>query len=117
MFQKWIGAIVLLSAISSAQRAPSSVPAARLAHIRRGINLSEWFAQVYDPKGYTKEHFETTITAADVALTGTSDVVDTASLGLDRFDEQGHSKLAADPVALPFPEMAPGQAPGKLTVT
>ncbi len=51
---------------------------------------------------------------ADVALTGTSDVVDTASLGLDRFDEQGHSKLAADPVALPFPEMAPGQAPGKL---
>ena len=52
--------------------------------------------------------------AADVALTGTSDVVDTASLGLDRFDEQGHSKLAADPVALPFPEMAPGQAPGKL---
>jgi sarcosine oxidase, subunit beta len=55
--------------------------------------------------------------AADVALTGSSDVVDTAELGLDRFDESGHSKLAADPVALPFPEMAPGQAPGKLTVT
>jgi sarcosine oxidase, subunit beta len=55
--------------------------------------------------------------AADVALTGSSDVVDTAELGLDRFDESGHSKLAADPVALPFPEMAPGQAPGKLAVT
>jgi sarcosine oxidase subunit beta len=55
--------------------------------------------------------------AADVALTGSSDVVETAELGLDRFDEAGHSKLAADPVALPFPEMAPGQAPGKLTVT
>jgi sarcosine oxidase, subunit beta len=55
--------------------------------------------------------------AADVALTGSSDVVDTAELGLDRFDDSGHSKLAADPVALPFPEMAPGQAPGKLTVT
>jgi sarcosine oxidase subunit beta len=55
--------------------------------------------------------------AADVALTGSSDVVDTAELGLDRFDESGHSKLAADPVALPFPEMAPGQAPGKLTLT
>jgi sarcosine oxidase subunit beta len=41
--------------------------------------------------------------AADVALTGSSDVVDTAGLGLDRFDETGHSKLAADPVALPFP--------------
>jgi sarcosine oxidase subunit beta len=55
--------------------------------------------------------------AADVALTGSSDVVDTTRLGLDRFDEHGHSKLAADPVALPFPEMAPGQAPGKLSVT
>jgi sarcosine oxidase subunit beta len=55
--------------------------------------------------------------AADIALAGSSDVVDTTSLGLDRFDEQGHSKLAADPVALPFPDMAPGQAPGKLTVT
>jgi sarcosine oxidase, subunit beta len=41
--------------------------------------------------------------AADVALTGTSDVVDVARLGLDRFDERGHSRLAADPVALPFP--------------
>jgi glycine/D-amino acid oxidase-like deaminating enzyme len=49
--------------------------------------------------------------AADIALTGTSDVVDTTNLGLDRFDEQGNSKLAADPVALPFPEMAPGAAP------
>jgi len=55
--------------------------------------------------------------AADVALTGSTDVVDAAELGLDRFDESGHSKLAADPVALPFPEMAPGQAPGKLTLT
>lgn len=41
--------------------------------------------------------------AADVALTGASDVVDTSRLGLDRFDERGHSKLAVDPVALPFP--------------
>jgi sarcosine oxidase subunit beta len=59
--------------------------------------------------------------AADVALTGRSDVVDTTRLGLDRFDEHGQSKLAADPVALPFPGvapgMAPGQAPGRLTVT
>src|ERR1700687_883537 len=68
MFQKWIGAIVLLSAISLAQSAPSSVPATRLAHIRRGINLSEWFAQVYDPKGYTKEHFQNWTTASDIAL-------------------------------------------------
>jgi sarcosine oxidase, subunit beta len=42
--------------------------------------------------------------AADLALTGTTDVVDTADLGLDRFDADGHSRLAADPIALPFPE-------------
>jgi sarcosine oxidase, subunit beta len=41
---------------------------------------------------------------ADVALFGTSDVVDTAALGLDRFDSAGRSRLAADPIALPFPE-------------
>jgi sarcosine oxidase, subunit beta len=55
--------------------------------------------------------------AADVALTGTSDVVNPAPLGLDRFDDLGRSRLAADPVALPFPEMAPQQAPGKLTLS
>jgi sarcosine oxidase, subunit beta len=52
--------------------------------------------------------------AADVALTGSSEVVDTAVLGLDRFDENGDSRLATDPIALPFPAHAP-QAPGKLT--
>jgi sarcosine oxidase subunit beta len=46
---------------------------------------------------------------ADVALTGTSDVVDTTQLGLDRFDDQGNSRLATDPIALPFPEHAPGR--------
>jgi sarcosine oxidase subunit beta len=59
--------------------------------------------------------------AADVALTGSSDVVDTADLGLDRFDEQGRSRLASDPIALPFPEHAAqgagAQAPGKLTIS
>jgi sarcosine oxidase, subunit beta len=42
--------------------------------------------------------------AADLALTGSSDLVDTSDLGLDRFDASGHSRLAADPIALPFPE-------------
>jgi sarcosine oxidase, subunit beta len=44
--------------------------------------------------------------AADLVLTGFSDVADTAGLGLDRFDEHGRSKLTADPIALPFPEQA-----------
>ena len=42
--------------------------------------------------------------AADVALTGSSDVLDVSPLGLDRFDENGRSRLATDPIALPFPE-------------
>ena len=42
--------------------------------------------------------------AADVALTGSSEVLDVSPLGLDRFDEAGHSQLATDPIALPFPE-------------
>jgi sarcosine oxidase subunit beta len=69
--------------------------------------------------------------AADVALTGTSDVVDVTDLGLDRFDAAGRSRLASDPIALPFPaavqqsaarradgHQADGdQAPGKLTIS
>jgi endoglucanase len=58
--------LVLLSASLSAQDA--TLAARRATHLRYGINLSEWFAQVYDPKGYTKEHFETWTTAQDIAL-------------------------------------------------
>ncbi len=54
--------------------------------------------------------------AADVALTGASDVVDVSELGLDRFDAAGNSRLGTDPIALPFPAHAP-QAPGKLTLS
>jgi sarcosine oxidase subunit beta len=42
--------------------------------------------------------------AADVCLHGTTDVVDVGDLGLDRFDADGRSRLAADPIALPFPQ-------------
>src|SRR5215467_9498026 len=48
---------------------------------------------------------------ADVALTGSSPVVDTTDLGLDRFDEHGHSRLATDPIALPFPSQPPSAQP------
>jgi sarcosine oxidase subunit beta len=45
--------------------------------------------------------------AADVALGVPCAVVDDVSmLGLDRFDASGRSRLAADPIALPFPEKA-----------
>jgi sarcosine oxidase subunit beta len=41
--------------------------------------------------------------AADLAVHGRTDVVDVADLGLERFDADGRSRLAADPIALPFP--------------
>src|SRR4051794_9204987 len=41
--------------------------------------------------------------AADLAVSGTTDVVDVTDLGLDRFDEHGRSRLDPDPIALPFP--------------
>jgi len=65
-----LGCIVLISGalVSAQSAAPSSVSAGRVAHLRHGINLSEWFAQVYDPKGYTKEHFQNWDTASDIAL-------------------------------------------------
>ena len=44
--------------------------------------------------------------AADLAVAGATDVVDVTDLGLDRFDEHGRSRLAPDPIALPFPETA-----------
>lgn len=72
MIRKWVAVFLFLaSAWSVAQRAGhelSSVPASRLAHLRRGINLSEWFAQVYDPNGYTKEHFQGWTTSSDISL-------------------------------------------------
>ncbi len=46
----------------------SAVPASRLGHLQRGINTSGWFAQVYDKRGYTKEHFQSWTTAEDIAL-------------------------------------------------
>src|SRR5260370_42212572 len=54
--------------LSNSVQPASSVPAKRLAHLRRGINASAWFAQVYDKRGYAKEHFQDWTTAQDIAL-------------------------------------------------
>lgn len=66
--RRWIAILFLVSSSLAQTPSTSSVPASRLAHLRHGINLSAWFAQVYDPKGYTKEHFDTWTTAEDIAL-------------------------------------------------
>jgi endoglucanase len=55
----------------------------RVAHLRHGINVSDWFAQVGDPAGYTKEHFDTAITTHDLELI--------QEMGFD------HVRLSVDP--------------------
>jgi endoglucanase len=63
--------VLLLSivfSVSGLAQTGSTPAQRRAAHLRHGINLSEWFAQVYDPKGYTKEHLVGWVTADDLAL-------------------------------------------------
>lgn len=61
--------LLLHASRTPGQAAPQdAVPASRLQHLRHGVNASEWFAQVYDKKGYTKEHFQAWTTPDDVAL-------------------------------------------------
>ena len=52
----------------SRPQSTSSVLPSRVARLRRGINASEWFAQVYDKRGYTKEHFQNWTNTEDIAL-------------------------------------------------
>jgi len=63
-------AVVLLTPYASGQtETPASAPAFRRAqHLKHGINLSEWFAQVWDKRGYTREHLEAWNTVDDIAL-------------------------------------------------
>jgi hypothetical protein len=42
--------------------------ARRVEALQRGVNLSHWFAQVKDRKGYVADHFQTYITVKDMEL-------------------------------------------------
>jgi endoglucanase len=91
------------TAAPSSMQTVSSVPASRLARLRRGINASQWFAQVYDKRGYTKEHFQSWTTAEDIALI--------KSMGFD------HVRLSVDPQAMMLshrPEEIPAEYLGYL---
>jgi sarcosine oxidase subunit beta len=44
--------------------------------------------------------------AADLTTTGGCEWLDLTDLGLDRFDADGNSRLAPEPISLPFPEKA-----------
>jgi aryl-phospho-beta-D-glucosidase BglC (GH1 family) len=80
----------------TASSSPASVLASRVARLRRGINTSGWFAQVYDQRGYTKEHFQSWTTAQDIALI--------RSMGFD------HVRLSVDPQAM-MPSHRPDEIP------
>jgi len=71
------------AAAEKATTAGGDVLQRRVEHLRRGINVSDWFAQAGDPGGYTKEHFETAITAHDLDLI--------QGMGFD------HVRLSVDP--------------------
>jgi sarcosine oxidase subunit beta len=47
--------------------------------------------------------------AADLTTTGGCDWLDLRDLGLDRFDADGNSRLAPEPISLPFPEHVAAQ--------
>ncbi len=68
----------------------------RAEKLKRGINASEWFAQVYDKRGYTPEHFQAWTTADDIALI--------KSMGFD------HVRLSVNPQPM-FNEREPNKIP------
>ncbi len=75
--------LLLFTLLLIATHLPAQVPPNRIAHLRHGINTSQWFAQVYDQRGYTREHFQSWTTSADIALI--------QSLGFD------HIRLSVNP--------------------
>jgi len=90
--------LVYFVVASASAQSLSSVPSVRLAHLRKGINTSSWFAQVYDSKGYSKEHLETWATAADIALI--------KSMGFD------HVRLSVNPEPM-FHNKRPDEFPSE----
>jgi len=86
------------SAPSSSVPTVSSVPASRVSRLRRGINVSEWFAQVYDKRGYTKEHFQSWTAVEDIALI--------KSMGFD------HVRLSVNPQPM-MPNHLPDEIPAE----
>src|SRR5208283_3779166 len=93
--------LVFLGGRAVAQNGDSAPANASLAFdraqkLKRGINASEWFAQVYDKRGYTKEHFQSWTTAEDIALI--------KSMGFD------HVRLSVNPQPM-FNDREPNKLP------
>jgi endoglucanase len=99
--------VILLAGTAFAQsngtgNATTSPALARAQHLKRGINASAWFAQVYDKRGYTKEHFDTWTTVEDIALIKT--------MGFD------HVRLSVNPEPM-FNTREPNKIPADYLVS
>lgn len=82
---------LVCSNVTSQAQPSSTVPASRLAHVRRGINLSHWFAQ---SREYSEKHLREHTTARDIELI--------KSLGFD------HVRFTVEPAPL-FEETRPSE--------
>jgi endoglucanase len=96
-----LSALVAVCAAAQTGNGVSAKPSlafARAEKLKRGINASEWFAQVYDKRGYTPEHFQTWTTADDIALI--------KSMGFD------HVRLSVNPQPM-FTAHEPNKIPAE----
>jgi hypothetical protein len=84
-------AALVSPAVKSQAQSSSTVPASRLARVRRGVNLSHWFAQSRD---YSEKHLREHTTAQDIGLI--------KSLGFD------HVRFTVEPAPL-FDESRPAE--------
>jgi endoglucanase len=101
VFLLLICCIALSCAAAQTANAPdagASLAFARAKHLQHGINASEWFAQVYDKRGYTHEHFLAWTTAEDIVLI--------KSMGFD------HVRLSVNPQPM-FNEREPNKLPAE----
>src|SRR3974377_2634234 len=82
----WLCVAMITSSAFAQTAGASSSAFARARNLRPGVKLSDWFAQVYDKKGYTREHLETWNTVDDIVLI--------KSMGFD------HVRLSVNPQPL-----------------
>src|SRR5438128_7702045 len=81
-----IGFIAAVASGNQSAQHPPGGDAPPVPTLRRGLNLSHWFAQARSAHGYSQEHLTTYTTASDVALI--------RRLGFD------HVRLSVDPALL-----------------
>jgi endoglucanase len=100
----FVVAAILLAGCAVGQTAGSkaSLAFARAGKLKHGINASGWFAQVYEKRGYTAEHFQAWTTVDDIALI--------RSMGFD------HVRLSVNPQPM-FNEREPNLLPADYLVS